>query len=65
MFTSVASYALHHHHYSTTENVDVFTYAGGKENTHGNMDDEVKVRLSEMSAAFAALRERVFLNSNI
>ena len=47
------------------ENVDVFTYVGGKENTHGNMDDEVKVRLSEMSAAFAALSERVFLNSNI
>ena len=47
------------------ENVDVFTYVGGKENTHGNMDDEVKVRLSKMSAAFAALSERVFLNSNI
>jgi hypothetical protein len=47
------------------ENVDVFTYVGGKENIRGDMADEVTVRLSRMSAAFASLSDRVFLNPNI
>ena len=47
------------------ENVDDFTYVGGKENSRGNMDDEVKVRLSRMSAAFASLSDRVFMNSHL
>ncbi len=47
------------------ENVDVFTYVGGKENIKGDMDDEVTVRLSRMSAAFASLSDRVFLNPHI
>jgi hypothetical protein len=47
------------------ENVDAFTYMGGKENISGDMADEVTVRLSRMSAAFASLSDRVFLNPNI
>jgi DNA-binding protein H-NS len=47
------------------ENVDVFTYVGGKENIRGDMDDEVAVRLSRMSAAFASLSDRVFMNPHI
>jgi hypothetical protein len=47
------------------ENVDVFPYVGGKENIRGDMVDEVTVRLSRMSAAFASLSDRVFLNPNI
>jgi hypothetical protein len=47
------------------ENVNVFTYVGGKENIKGDMDDEVTVRLSRMSAAFASLSDRVFLNPHI
>jgi hypothetical protein len=47
------------------ENVDVFMYVGGKENIRGNMADEVTVRLSRMSAAFASLSDRVFFNPNI
>jgi len=47
------------------ENVVVFTYVGGRENENGNMVDEVKCRLSRMSAAFAVLRKRVFSNKNI
>ena len=47
------------------ENVSVFTYVGGKENQYANMSDEVNTRLSRMSAAFALLSKRVFLNPNI
>ena len=47
------------------ENVNVFTYVGGKENVRGDINDEVKVRLSRMSAAFASLSDRVFLNPHL
>ena len=47
------------------ENVNVFTYVGGKENVFANIRDEVNIRLSRMSAAFALLNVRVFSNSNI
>ena len=47
------------------ENVVVFTYVGGRENENGNMVDEVKWRMSRMSAAFAVLRKRVFSNKKI
>lgn len=47
------------------ENVNVFTYVGGRENVFANIKDEVNIRLSRMSAAFALLNVRVFANSNI
>jgi hypothetical protein len=47
------------------ENADVSTYVSVKENIRGDMTDEVTVRLSRMSAAFASLSDKVFLNPNI
>ena len=52
-------------HGSPLGSVDVFTYVGGCENRRGSMDDEVTIRLSKMSAAFASLQDRVFSNKNL